>query len=736
MGDWTWKPIKDIVAGEEVFAVDDRIKGKRTKVLKTFHREAQLYKITSDTGSIYLTKEHPVLTEGCRWRHIGQDPVEVGRHIKKPFVVTPSFEETEDYKIGYLSGALRGDANISQHTYIRKQKKWEIRDFLYRFRFTVKDKDFMDRVEGYLIGHDFLFREYPFDMNGVTHKAIYNYSKTAYDKITDLVKTPEQPTQEWLRGFIAGLFDAEGSLSTDTVLRFSNTNIHLLELVMKGLSEFGFNSVLERYEGKKVMMVRLRGGLEEKAKFFLIFQTAITRKKDRVFGHILRHMEEIKSIEKDEVSDVYNLETESGNYIAEGFVVHNCFEGDNMHVDDSLKYDFEAIRKTLLEVWKGPYQGSDVCLHGGECLLTPLPELEKLLSLMFNLPWKTGGVKGTTSIMTNASLITEKHIELFKKYNTNVGISIDGPPHLNVLRGPNPKDASITKQYNEQINSTIRRLREMRVPVSLICVLHSKNAGTKEARQQLGGWLLQLKEMGINGGRMNPVDCDDHPEYELDNDQLFQMWVNVYGWNKKYGLHWNPVVEMEKNLTGENKQPSPCSFNRCDPFNTHTLSILADGQTGNCDRTFGRGFYPRSKSNSSCGRYEALQQTECNGCRYWKVCYGQCPCEATGDDWRRKTRWCEAVRRTYAYIEKKLKENNPSVKLVVDEPVTTQERHEAMGNQAHGDSPHGDSNHNDGGHGDSLHGDAPHFDSLHGDVIHGDSIHGDSSHADGDDWRK
>jgi uncharacterized protein len=415
-----------------------------------------------------------------------------------------------------------------------------------------------------------------------------------------------------------------------------------------------------------------------------------------------------------------------------------------MHSDNSLKYDFEAIKRSLLEIWKGPYQGSDVCLHGGECLLTPLPELEKLLSLIFNLPWKTGGIKGTSAIMTNATLITEEHIQLFKKYNTHVGISIDGPPNLNVLRGPNPNNPGVTREYNTKLNATIKRLREMRVPVSLICVLHSKNASTKEMRSQLGGWLLQLKEMGITSGRMNPVDCDEHPEYELTSDQLFQMWVNIYGWNKRYGLSWNPVIEMGKNLTGENKSPSPCSFNKCDPFNTHTLSILSNGQPGNCDRTFGLGLYPRSKSGSSCGRYESLEQTECKGCTYWRICSGQCPCEGVGGDWRHKTRWCDAIKKTYAYLEKELRKNKPGIKLVIDgaqEPQSQQPR-QATGNQAHGDRPHGDNNHaddthQDGGHADTSHGDAEHGDSAHMDQQHGDNLHGDSSHGDDNsDWRR
>ena len=391
-----------------------------------------------------------------------------------------------------------------------------------------------------------------------------------------------------------------------------------------------------------------------------------------------------------------------------------CFEPENQRSQGlELKYSFDVIKKSLLEVWAGPYNGSDVCLHGGECLLTPLPELEKLISLIYNLPWdKAGTPKGVVSMVTNATLITPAHIALFKKYNVHVGISVDGPPSLNLLRGPDPKDSIATSEYNRDVAATLKALRDAGVGVGIMCILHKYNAGTKEKRQQLGGWLLELKKMGITGGRLNPVSSDTHPEWELSNDELHQMWVNAESWNEKYDLQWNPLIEMKGNVSGENVKPKPCIFSQCDIFNTHTLSILPDGTIGCCDRTFSKGIYLRSGKMGSSGRYEALQQTDCKGCRYWSICSGGCPEEAIGGDWRRKTRWCGAIYKTYERLEKRHGFKAPP------KPVATPD---APWNTPHGDSPHGD---------------APHGDSTHGDSHHGDSVHGDSAHADDADWRR
>lgn len=394
-----------------------------------------------------------------------------------------------------------------------------------------------------------------------------------------------------------------------------------------------------------------------------------------------------------------------------------CFENpEEINTRNGPAYSYAAIEKSLRLVWNGPYGGSDVTLHGGECLLTSLPELEKLMSLIYNLPWKKDGVfeagkvKGTVGLVTNATLITDRHIALFKKYNAYVAVSCDGPPELNVLRGPNPKDPAATRRYGELVMENIRKMRAAGVNVSVMCIIHKGNADTKEKRQTLMRWMLDLRKIGITGGRVNPASTS--PDMQLSNRDVYQMWINIHALNKKEKLHWNPVIEMERNLTGENKHPAPCVNDRCDLFNTHTLSILPDGQIGNCDRTFDRGLYPRSSDGkASSGRYEALSQTECRGCEWWSLCGGGCPCEGVGDDWRRKTRWCEAMQLTYSYLRTQLR--NKGVE------VNTQRI--PVKKDAEGDSPHGDAPHGDSDHGDSYHGDAPHGDSPHGDSLHGDS---------------
>lgn len=411
-----------------------------------------------------------------------------------------------------------------------------------------------------------------------------------------------------------------------------------------------------------------------------------------------------------------------------------CFEPDEQHEGFDIPYDLEAIKKSIDEIWGGPYKGSDLCLHGGEPTLIPRGEMNSLLEHLHKY-------KQVVNIVTNGYKVDDYYIALFKKYNVYVGLSWDGPPELNVLRGPNPNDPDITAFYNENLERIAKRMREEDVWISIMCILHKANASTPEKLEKLTEWVKSLRSLGIRGGRFNLMYASTpaKEQHELSTEEALRAWITLYEFNKKERLNYNPFREMVKNLLG--CKPSPCVFNRCDFFNTHTISVLPDGTIGNCDRTFSNGIYLRSQSGSRSGRYEALQQTQCKDCRYWNICGGGCPLEGENFDWRNKTKLCKAIYGMYEYIENDLRGTLPGISLVTDlnfdgNPfknfpkkqfiADTEERLDPT----HGDSPHDDTTHGDAIHGDSTHADETHGDTIHHDTIHGDTIHGDTSHGD------
>jgi uncharacterized protein len=84
-------------------------------------------------------------------------------------------------------------------------------------------------------------------------------------------------------------------------------------------------------------------------------------------------------------------------------------------------YDIDSMKEAI-RAEGGPYS-----LFGGEPLMTPLEDLEAL--------WSWGLAEyGSNSIQTNGTLISDRHVQLFKTYKVQVGISLDGPDELNDAR--------------------------------------------------------------------------------------------------------------------------------------------------------------------------------------------------------------------------------------------------------------------------------------------------------------
>jgi len=344
-----------------------------------------------------------------------------------------------------------------------------------------------------------------------------------------------------------------------------------------------------------------------------------------------------------------------------------CFEHDSVKDDkEPLDFDFNAIKRSLDTLQNDDrYRGSDIGIHGGECTMMSPRELESVLKLIYESQDRDGNPFNRSGITSNGYNINDSFIRLFKKYNTNVGISIDGPESLNTLRGPNPKNEKVTLGYNHKMKKTLRKLRREDLSVAIMCILHTENAGDDDKLEELKEWILWLADLGIDGGRLNPMyEVPWNQHYQLSNDRLAEVWKQLFDLTIDYGLRWNPFREMIDNLLGFSS--SPCTFGSCDYFRTSTVGILPDGTITNCDRTFEKGLHVRAEGDMLSGRYDILPRTQCKDCRYWNICHAGCPSCAVDSDWRNKSVFCDAIYQLYEYTEKKIKNFFPNIRLVTE----------------------------------------------------------------------
>jgi DNA repair photolyase len=178
-------------------------------------------------------------------------------------------------------------------------------------------------------------------MHGIRTGSISNVQA-----IYRLAAWPPAPTREWLAGFLAGIFDAEGSLSQG-VLRISNTDAPIIGWIERCLRAFSFKYVVEHvhhHDREPIDVVRVTGGVREHLRFFHTVSPAITRKFD-LAGRAVRSAEHLRvvSIEPLQALRLYDITTETGDFIANGVVSHNCYaRPSHAYMGLSPGIDFET----------------------------------------------------------------------------------------------------------------------------------------------------------------------------------------------------------------------------------------------------------------------------------------------------------------------------------------------------------------------------------------------------------
>lgn len=408
MGDYTWKEIRDVVVGDDVMGFDEHSKGEHlraryypTKVLKTFRRYARLHRLCNDETKdrLFITKEHPVLCSGHRWRK-----PQTFKEASIRFFCTPyetNFPESFDYKLGYLKGLLEGDGTFGRY----RDKRDSTDRLCHKFKLDLIDQEPLARASRYIKDLFCFDVSHPKNPQIITKDSKYEVEHLR-SGIQWKEKT-EIKSFHFARGYLGGIFDAEGSLSV--VLRISNkTDLDTVgENIKNALDVCKFNYT------KEDSGFRLKGGFSEIAKFLGQTKPAIKRKIKKLHNkRIPSTLNVYHTSQGCKNEDVYNLETESGTYVANGFCVHNCYskvqqnEGQDLSeyaiyrfLDDAAEIGVKAIsfvsdgESTLSPhlqnaVLKCAVNGLDVALGSNGYLLTE-DKLEAILPyltyLRFNI---------------------------------------------------------------------------------------------------------------------------------------------------------------------------------------------------------------------------------------------------------------------------------------------------------------------------------------------------------------
>jgi DNA repair photolyase len=336
MADGSTRPISELRVGDEIYGTIREGWYRRyakTQVLAHWKTLKPAFQVTLEDGTrLVASGDHRFFTERG-WKHVS-DSSEGRPHLTTnnklmgvgQFAITPTVDEA--FKTGYLCGMIRADGSIGSYHYSNPNGG----DHQHRFRLALIDPEGLERAKLYLHGFGVETREFTFQKVSEFRaeiRAIRTDARAHIERIHQLIAWPEHLSDGWCRGFLAGLFDAEGSYSNNA-LRISNTNPEIIEHFCESLERFGFRFVIETQSKNRVrpiQAVRLLGGLVEHLKFFHMVQPAI-RRKCNLEGQAVKSQAKLGVVAIERVNteiEMYDITTGTEDFIANGVISHNCF---------------------------------------------------------------------------------------------------------------------------------------------------------------------------------------------------------------------------------------------------------------------------------------------------------------------------------------------------------------------------------------------------------------------------
>lgn len=320
MADGYFKPIQDIKKGDCVFGFKKNNKkyGRRyfvkSEVLNTFTRKTDVIEMTlSNNEKIYSTPDHYWFTGRKEEKYEYQQPREKLQVIKCLVPFQKNKKYNKNYKFGYLEGIIDGDGTRTIQTDTRNNKNYKCK----RIRISSKDNEIIERCQTFL--EDFKICPKKVYEKNIIH---LNLCGNKIWKIFSITK--EIANIDFYKGWLAGIYDAEGNTDGNSIRisQYKKINPKVYKKIEKYLSFLNFKF----HQNEKGFT--LRGNFNEKIRFYSILQPILYRKiKPLILNHNIPQKQKvyIKSIKKLKKQHVFSLETESHNYINQGYYSRNCY---------------------------------------------------------------------------------------------------------------------------------------------------------------------------------------------------------------------------------------------------------------------------------------------------------------------------------------------------------------------------------------------------------------------------
>ncbi|WP_286308703.1 intein-containing Rv2578c family radical SAM protein [Agromyces mangrovi Wang et al. 2018] len=441
MADGRHKPLSSIRIGDRLIGTERRGAYRRyveTTVSAVWSTRKRAHRVRlADGTEVIGSADHRFLTDRG-WKFIrppesGQRPHLTTNNRLQGFGlgVARTHHGGEDYRRGYLCGMIRGDAMMLRREYSRTGGKGSF--VASRFRLALADGEALERSRTFLAREGIDTVQRPFAVGSASRRpmtAIFTSKRAHYDRILDLIAWPAEPSDTWHRGFLAGVFDAEGSCSRG-ILRISNSDEAILEATRRGLAVLSLDAVTEPARENGVRTIRLRGGLTARRRFFDEVRPAITRKLDLVGDAVTTHAD-LRVVGIDDLGetvDMIDITTGTGDFIANGVVSHNCFARpthEYLDLDGGDDFDRQIVVKVNVadvlrrELGRASWQRHPVALGTNT---DPYQRAEGRYALMPRIIDELTASRTPFSILTKGTLL-RRDLERLADASRHVSVDI------------------------------------------------------------------------------------------------------------------------------------------------------------------------------------------------------------------------------------------------------------------------------------------------------------------------
>jgi DNA repair photolyase len=390
MGDGRTKPLAEVRVGDTIYGTIQDGRYRRyttTRVLAHWSTVKPAYRVTLEDGTELITSgEHRFLTDRG-WKHVTSEALtprahgdvlahDCGAHKLTPHAhgdvlahdcgahkLTPHAhgdrrphltvgsrlmgpggfpepaEDTPDYRRGYLCGVIRGDGGgLGSYEHRPADEASQ--------RLTAAvDGEALERTRQYLAAFGMATDEFPLQRAVAGRQpahAIRAHARVTGHAIEELTRWPDAPAAAWHKGFLAGVFDADGSFSRG-IFRIACLDPAVTDRTIRAMRQLGFDVVVE--QTRQLRHIRLSGGLRERLRFFLMTDPATTRKRS-IDGMAIRSDPPLGVVSIEPLGmelPLFDITTGTGDFIANGVVSHNCFaRNTHTYLDLDAGRDFDT----------------------------------------------------------------------------------------------------------------------------------------------------------------------------------------------------------------------------------------------------------------------------------------------------------------------------------------------------------------------------------------------------------